>query len=409
MDTGRVDLTMRMGSQVNSAADEVRTTLLERRDIFLLCLVAALSCRWFDDPEPASTWNAVTPGGLYTCGLSTAGEAFCWGGTSGVSVDPIDWDSLMPPSAVPVRVPGGYRFSQITVGWPVCAVDIAGNAYCWGDNTTGQLGDGSFVAKRTPTLVLGGFRWRLLAAGGSHVCGLAADERVYCWGNQFRGLLGNGERLGAVSTPVPLASNLTFRAVYPTCALTQIGDAYCWGSNDYGRLGDGLPPEPYKESLIPSLVTGGHHFTSLALGSHHICGIANDARAYCWGWNIAGQLGNGTTMHTSTPTEIGGDLRWRSLTAGDSHTCGITLDGVQYCWGGNERGEFGNGTMTEMSAQPLLINPSRRFVSVTAGGYNTCGLTTANTAFCWGRGDYGQLGNGTRVNSSVPAQVGRPQ
>jgi alpha-tubulin suppressor-like RCC1 family protein len=152
-------------------------------------------------------------------------------------------------------------------------------------------------------------------------------------------------------------------------------------------------------------VVGGHRFTSLALGAYHTCGIADDERALCWGWNVVGQLGNGGTEPESTPTPVSGDHRWRALSLGNSHSCGLTTDGALYCWGSNARGQFGNGTVTEATTTPLLIDNTGVHVSIVAGGHHTCGLTADGSAFCWGRGDYGQLGNGERKNTSRPAPV----
>lgn len=381
--------------------------------MLLLAGVPGLACS-AAGPERTIRWRSVTPDGTHTCGVSVAGETFCWGAYSGLWLDPAPpKDSLMPNSALPVAIPGGRLFAAVTPGGgPYCALDPAGAAFCWGTNFKGELGDSSYMAKRTPVAVRYGYRWQTVSADGQHVCGVTLEGRAYCWGNQFRGLLGNGQLDGSQPTPVAVAGNLVFKAIDAegsTCALTTGGEAYCWGPNDYGQLGDSTPPRPYPESATPSRVVGGHVFTSIARGGYHTCGIAEDGLAFCWGWNIVGQLGDGTTTHTSVPTPVAGNLRWRLLAAGNSHTCGLTIDDAFYCWGGNERGEFGDGTMTEKSTTPLRVNLPLRPVSITAGGYNTCALTAAGTAFCWGRGDYGQLGNGVMANSATPVQVASPR
>jgi alpha-tubulin suppressor-like RCC1 family protein len=361
-------------------------------------------------------WLSVAPGGLYTCGLSEAtGDAYCWGGTSGIWAGPTPHpDSVMPNSAAPVLVSGNRRFIEMTVGEApiVCGLDAERAAYCWGTNGQGEVGDGSYLAKLGPSAVVGDHRWRLLSAGGTHVCGLTLENRAYCWGNQFRGWLGNGDSIGTRPVPGPVQGNHVFSAIYKaTCALTPEGAAYCWGPNDNGRLGDGEPPASFRHRTTPSRVVGGHRFTSLAAGYGHTCGIADDARGYCWGANHSGQLGNGTVAHTSTPTLISGNLRWRQLAAGGAHTCGITVDNARYCWGLNEAGQLGTGTITGISANPtpVPIGSLGAFVSVMAGGSNTCALTAAGAAFCWGRGDYGQLGNGIMANSAMPVPVRSPR
>lgn len=318
-------------------------------------------------------------------------------------------DSLMPNTAVPLRVPGDRRFIALRVGGlSMCALDSERQAFCWGANQYGEVGDGSYLAKRGASAVIGGHRWRTISAGGVHVCGITLDGQAYCWGNQFRGALGNGQLSGASAEPIPVQGGLTFDSIYAglgtSCALTPEGDAYCWGINDYGMLGDGQPPEPGPETATPSLVVGEHRFATLALGGDHVCGVTRDARAYCWGWNAHGQLGDGSTEPTSSPVLVSGDLRWAFVSVGYAHSCGVTTDGSLFCWGNNERGQFGTG-VTGKSSTPEVIAPPGRYVTITAGGNHTCGLTPAGTAFCWGQGNYGQLGDGVMRDRLRPTQV----
>lgn len=370
-----------------------------------LALLAA--CRTSTESTPPSIWTALGASEAYTCGLAETGEALCWGGVGGY-YDPMPLaDSLMPNSAVPLRVPGGRRFITITVGGlSMCALDSERQAFCWGANQLGEVGDGSFLAKRGPSAVVGGHRWRTISAGGVHVCGITLDGQTYCWGNQFRGALGNGALDGATARPSAVLGGLTFDSVYAgagtSCGITPEGDAYCWGINDYGMLGDSQPPEPGPETATPSRVVGGLRFTALAIGSYNVCGITHDARAYCWGYG--GVLGNGSGAPSSSPMPVSGDLRWASLSVGAGHTCGLTTDGTAYCWGNGERGRFGTGD-TSIALSPKLIADTGTYVAITAGGYHTCALTATGTAFCWGQGKYGQLGDGIFADRLRPVQV----
>lgn len=394
----------------NSVSNDRRMRFIPARLAVVAAVVMLTACRGVTDPVRPSVWSTIVAGGSYSCGLSMAGEAFCWGGVGGY-FDPMPLqDSVAPNSAVPVRVPGGRRFIDIAVAeLSFCALDSQRLAYCWGANLRGEVGDGSHLAKLGPSPVSGGFQWRMLAAGGAHVCGISLGGQTYCWGNQFRGALGNGQiAIGTNPQPVAVSGGLTFGSVYAgtgtSCGLTLHDDAYCWGVNDHGKLGDGEPAGPNKASAVPIRVVGGHRFASLSLGGDHVCGITRDARAYCWGWNRYGQLGNGTTSHASSPIELAGDLRWASLAVGEFHTCGLTTERALYCWGNNERGQFGNGT-TDNAPTPQLVAPAGSYISVTAGARHTCGLTAIGTAYCWGRGDFGQLGNGVMADSARPTRV----
>lgn len=364
------------------------------------------ACRGSTHPTPPSIWTTLGASEAYTCGLSPTGEALCWGGVGGYYELPLV-DSLIPNSAVPLRVPGGFRFIDITVGaLSMCALDAERQAFCWGANVRGEVGDGSYLAKRGPSAVVGGHRWRTISAGGAHVCGVTLEGQTYCWGNQFRGGLGNGALDGATPEPVAVSGGLTFDNVYAgagtSCALTPEGDAYCWGINDYGMLGDSQPPEPGLESATPSRVVGGLRFASLTIGNYNVCGITHDARAYCWGYG--GVLGNGSTAPSSSPVPVSGDLSWASLSVGNGHTCGLTTEGAAYCWGNAESGRFGNGD-TGVALSPQLIADAGTYVAITAGGRHTCARTAAGTAFCWGEGTYGQLGDGIFATRLRPVQV----
>jgi hypothetical protein len=396
-------------SAANSISTNARTRGVAGWLVLYTLVVLQPACRGSTDPVQQSVWTTLAASESYTCGLSPAAEALCWGWVPGYYYGPPPEDSLMPKSAVPLRVPGERRFVDITVGaLSVCGLDGERRAYCWGANQLGEVGDSSYVAKRSPSAVAGDLRWRMISMGGAHACGVTLENQAYCWGNQFRGALGNGELAGATPYPVAVLGGLSFAAVYAglgtSCGITVEGEAYCWGINDYGMLGDSQPPEPGPEIATPSRVVGGLRFTALALGEDHACGIAQDARGYCWGSNATGQLGVESTQSTSSPMLVTGDLRWTSISVGYAHSCGLTTDGSAYCWGNNERGQFGTGD-TGKSYAPVVIAGPGTYVAVTAGGNHTCGLTDTGTAFCWGQGNYGQLGDGIFADRLRPVQV----
>ena len=370
-------------------------------------LIGVGACRGSTDPAENPQWMTLAASEPYTCGLTVTGEASCWGWVAGYyDPQPIK-DSLIPRSAVPLRVPGEHRFTDISVGaLSICALDTDRRAFCWGANQLGEVGDDSYIAKRSPSAVAGNLRWRMISAGGAHTCGVTIENQAYCWGNQFRGALGNGELFGATPHPVAVLGNLAFSSVGAgagtSCGVTSEGDAYCWGINDYGILGDGQPPEAGPETATPSRVVGGLRFTTLAVGYYNVCGITENARAYCWGYG--GVLGNGSTAASSSPVPVSGELRWQSLSAGAGHTCGLTTEGAAYCWGSNEHGELGTGD-TAGALVPRLVAPPGTYVAIAAGGNHTCARTAAGTAFCWGQGNYGQLGDGMFEDRSRPVQV----
>ncbi|MEJ2205749.1 MAG: hypothetical protein P8170_16750, partial [Gemmatimonadota bacterium] len=282
-----------------------------------------------------------------------------------------------------------------------CGLDDAGAAVCWGGNESGQLGDGSRSDGARARPVQGELRFAMLAAGVYHTCGLDRAGRIHCWGGNPDGQLGDGTR-DDHSEPGLVESSAVFRSVVAgwnhTCGLEITGGVLCWGSNDDGQLGDGSRRERPSPVRVPGT------FSALAAGSAHTCGIRG-GRALCWGDNSFGQLGDGTTTSRSRPVAVPnlGD-GVVEITAGAMHTCALLEGGTLYCWGQNLRGELGDGT-TQDRVRPTLVAGRLAFRSVKAGGAATCAFSTDGSEYCWGQNRSGQLGDGSRTDRAVPTRV----
>jgi alpha-tubulin suppressor-like RCC1 family protein len=224
-----------------------------------------------------------------------------------------------------------------------------------------------------------------IAAGGAHSCGISMANRAYCWGSNNLGQVGNGTSTLQFNTPQPVSGNLTLVSVstgmYHTCALNGAGAAYCWGWNAFGQLGDGST----TNRAVPVLVSGGITFASITAGGNsavsHSCGLTPTGAAFCWGRNLDGELGDGTTTDRTIPTAVQGGLTFIGLSAGGAHTCGLTATRKVYCWG--DAPEIGEGTTTDRST-PTLIAGSLEFKFLTATWWSACGITLANETYCWG-------------------------
>ncbi len=283
-----------------------------------------------------------------------------------------------------------------------CGLTRGGQASCWGANGSGQLGDGSRLDRSVPVSVAGDARFTTLAAGVSHTCGLAGDGQPLCWGSNLDGQLGDGSRDDR-TTPGPVTGGRRFVQLVAgwrhTCGLSATGEASCWGLNDHGQLGDGT----FVDRPLPTGVRG--RFQSLVAGNAHTCGIMS-GEVLCWGDNTFGQLGDSSTESRPNPTRVrglpGSAVR---LSAGAVSTCAILVDGRAYCWGQNVHGELGDGTR-ENRTSPSPVAGGLRFRSIYAGGALTCGFTTDGAQYCWGLNQSGELGDGTRESRSVPTRVG---
>lgn len=288
------------------------------------------------------------------CGIATSQRAYCW-----------------ERDLIPAEVPGGRRFRQLSAGYGyACGVTPTDVAFCWGvNNTLGQLGTGG-GASSTPVRVAGGLRFRRVFAAATHTCGATLDDRAYCWGFAVLGELGDGSLVFTQPKPVLVAGGLRFRQVKPgngfdssinngpeidaafSCGITTTDRAYCWGSDVLGS--------DVGSSRTPVAVAGGRHFDFVHPGAFHACALTVSDVAFCWGSNQFGQLGTGAAGGSSTtPARVAGGLRFEGLTVGalGSHTCGVTADHKAYCWGSNGSGQLGDGTKTTRPKPVAVVGP----------------------------------------------------
>jgi alpha-tubulin suppressor-like RCC1 family protein len=250
----------------------------------------------------------LTPGGAAYCwGRSREGQLGN-GNTTGPEACPFSPTQTVPCSTVPMPVAGGLTFSSISVGTGglyTCGLTTSGAAYCWGDNFVGQLGDGTTTSSSVPVAVTGGLTFTAIFSGRFHACGITAGTAAYCWGANGDGQLGDGTTTNRLA-PVPVGGGLSFDALagghYHTCGITTGGAAHCWGANGDGQLGNGT----YTSSSVPVPVTGGHTVTAASAGYGHTCAIATTGTTYCWGYNAFAQLGDGTFTTRNVPLRVVG-------------------------------------------------------------------------------------------------------
>ncbi len=354
--------------------------------------------------------GTIVAGVQHTCGLTSNGAAYCWGrNTQGELGNSTNLETSTPNPS-PLLVQGGLAFTTLAAGSGfTCGLTAAGPAYCWGNNAVGSLGNptnsGTLVPNPAPLPVSGNHMFVALKAGNGHACGLTADGTVYCWGYNLWGQLGTEVNAGGVTptpTPTPVASSAAFTQIAAgeshTCGLTAAGAAWCWGRNNFGQLGTTLNLNTSMPTPTPQLVAGDVVFASLIGGGTHTCGLTAAGAAYCWGNNDRGQLG--TTLELSTgvpvtaPTPVEGNLIFISLTAGHAHSCGLVAGGGAYCWGSNVIGQLGSATeSSQPSPTPKAVGGGLSLIAISAGYDYTCGVTSLGAGYCWGDNLYGQLGS----------------
>lgn len=351
-------------------------------------------------------YSSIETGGKHTCGIASIGLGLCWGqGTSGQL-----GDSTITNSTSPTVVRKIGQWSAMSAGLQhSCGLDNAGLAYCWGENIFGQLGDGTVSSRRAPTAVANTFSYTTIAAGGMHTCGTASSG-TWCWGENASGQVGDST-LSARREPTLVKTNQTFTRVVTgnahSCGLTAAGEAYCWGDNTYGQIGNGT----FNHQRTPVAVLGAFTFAGIDAGGTHTCALVATGTAYCWGRGESGELGDSTVVNSSTPVMVLAEpgVSFTTGLAGGQHACGIATDQLGWCWGENSSGQLGDSTISSRTA-PVRISSPLQWLGVSGGEDYSCGMTvTQNLVYCWGLNDVGQLGDGTLRRHRTPEKIlGQP-
>ena len=381
-------------------------------------------------------------GNGYSLALSADGMVYTWGrneyGQLGNGVT-----ATNSPVPVAVKTAGtpmeGKTITQLSAKvWYALALASDGTVYSWGFNSWGQLGNGTSgaannasapVAVKTAGTPMEGKTIVQVAAGATHSLALATDGTIYAWGKNEYGQLGNDS---TTNSPVPVAVKtagtpmdgktiIQIHAGYEhSLALASDGTVYVWGRNNSGQLGKNDATDAHIPAAVQTLGTpmAGKVIVQLAAGNSQSMALASDGTVYTWGWNQYGQLGNGTTTNSRIPVAVattGTPLAGKTISqiaAGNAHALAMTDDGTVYTWGWNQYGQLGNNS-TINSSLPVIVKTTgtplagKMIAQITSGGGpNSLVLANDGTMYAWGWGQYGQLGDSTiGTDAKVPVAV----
>jgi alpha-tubulin suppressor-like RCC1 family protein len=358
------------------------------------------------NPDSSSGAVSIALGRDHACAKTEAGGVKCWGNNDHGQLG----DGTIENSNRPVYVTGlmeGVKALSAGVAH-ACAITSGGSLKCWGANARGQLGNDSTADSSIPVDVSGlTGEIYAVAAGGEHTCAVTTSGDIACWGSNDRGQLGDG---GTTDSAVPVWisgetevwKNVAAGTAH-TCALSPGGGMHCWGTNELGQLGDG---KGVKSRSVPEDVVGLQEgAASLSASGDHTCVLMATTGVRCWGNNQYGQLGDGTNTNRFVPVDLlalgrGVD----AVAAGANHSCAM-VEGVVKCWGWNYHGQLGDGMKTTVSEPKPVGGVPADLTAVAAGGDHTCALTARGGVICWGRNEFGQLGDGTTFDSAIPVDV----
>lgn len=376
----------------------------------------------------AGKFASVVGGGAHTCAQGIYGTLQCWGDDEHGQLGIGTTQSYGIVTPVPAR---GFaaQIASIAAGEDYsCALTpgvtadlttgeqahIPGDAYCWGGNSFGQLGNGTTDAGyRVPELVSGlsDAAVQKMAPGAFHTCALMADGTARCWGYNNNGQLGTGTATNTyVTAPVKVTGLSAATGISVgqrhTCVVLSDKSVSCWGGNAAGQLGGG----PGADSASPVKVAGVSGATSLVSGVDYNCALLSDGTVSCWGENQTGQLGDGNLTEVATPVKVTGLSNVASISAAPTgtHTCALKTDGTAWCWGSNFYGQIGDGTTDSYNPghpTPSQVTGLTSVTAIASGGTFNCALRSDKTVWCWGGGDNGELGNGSTSRIPSPVKV----
>ncbi len=323
------------------------------------------------------------------------------------SVSPPELDGAAAPDAAPAldagaRLPQDPPWVVASLGNHTCAVGPDRRAFCWGDNAEGQLGNGTTAVSDRPVFVAPFDDVVDVSAGYTHSCLVRVNGDVYCWGKNDRGQLGDGTKIDRRAVGMLAMTNARKVGVagWHTCAITSIGGVRCWGDGYYGALGDGA----YERRTRYVDVQGLSGVRSLAVGVMHNCASTDQGKVYCWGRAIFGQLGylvdgdagspDPSDPGSALPVPVPGLTDVLEVAAGEDHTCAVRKSGQVVCWGRGDYGELGDGQKTG-SVVPVVPSNLPFAVHLGAGAFTSCGVVDSTSKIqCWGQNNFAQLGNG---------------
>ena len=301
------------------------------------------------------SWREVMAGYGETCALQSTADLWCWGnnGSGQLGNGTAKAGSSI---GIPLQVPG-VGWTSASVGeYHVVGVQLDGSLWTWGDNSSDQLGDPTAPsAGRASPGQVGAAQWLAVSSGSLHSCAIAADRTLWCWGNNSNGQIGDGTTRMHLDPTQAIGNDwaTVSAGLYHTCATKLDGSLWCWGDNSGGQLGLGTasPSISPAQVAVPAAVWIG-----VTAGQNHTCGLQADQSLWCWGSNGDGQLGIGSNVPSSVPTAVAPGSGWSTASAGGAHTCAVAAAGTLWCWGRNGNGQLGVGGVAPRNS-PSRLGP----------------------------------------------------
>lgn len=337
-------------------------------------------------------FEKVAPAGGFTCALGGDGGIYCWGNNDYGDLG----DGTSSPHARPVQVGTATDWIDVSARlYEACGLRADQSIWCWGWGENGQLGDGKLTTTSTPVEVVSdkpGVGWKSLSVGNQHACALHTDGSAACWGMDR-----TTSPWENVAKPVAVDANKDWTTISVgrvRCGLRDGGHLFCWGQGRYGDLGLG----DVTVQATPAQV-GTDTWRDVRVGHYNACAIRTDGALFCWGDHPLNDEDYG-----NTPTRIGTANDWQSISIASDSFVGLRTGGKAYSWGNNESGQLGQPLSTGNAEPSLLGNPTMTWSQIEAGNLHGCGIA-GGQAYCWGTLGDGLLGDGQTTTLLSPTKL----
>jgi alpha-tubulin suppressor-like RCC1 family protein/Leucine-rich repeat (LRR) protein len=346
----------------------------------------------------AQCWKTAVAGYSHTVAIRNDGTLWTWGNNDQGQLG----NSTPAAINIPTKMGTANNWKTAAAGWGhTVALKTDGTLWAWGYGGLGQLGNGSNNTNfNLPQQIGTANDWQTITVGHGHTVALKNDGTLWAWGNNFSGQLGNGTSFDR-NTPTKIGSDSNWLSIatgmHHTIALKKDGTLWAWGKNTYGTLGDGT----ITNNRTPKQIGTDTDWKTIAAGSDHTIAIKKDGTLWIWGKNTNGALGDNTTIDKIVPTQIGTDKNWRSAEGGVDYTVAIKTDDTLWAWGYNADGVFGNGSKIN-SLIPVQIRTEKNWQMVNGGSVHTVATKTDESLWSWGNNSSGQLGDGTSIEKNIP-------